>query len=158
MTQSGDQRPGETAVALPEATDAGIYFIGRVRTPFSRREDCPKNARGSDALCRLEIDPLWVPALEGLDGFSHVVVLYWMDRARRDLVSQSPRHLGHARGTFALRSPARPNPIAMSVVPLVEIVGSTVFVRGLDCIDATPLVDLKPYFPRVDAVSDAKTP
>lgn len=157
MTES-ERRAGETTVTLPAATDAGLYFIGRIRTPFARREDCPKNARGSDALCRIEVDPRWTPALDGLAGLSHVVVLYWMDRARRDLVSQTPRHLGQARGTFALRSPARPNPIAMSVVPLVDVVGSTVVVRGLDCLDGTPLVDLKPYFPSVDAVSDARTP
>jgi tRNA (Thr-GGU) A37 N-methylase len=77
-----------------------------------------------------------------------------MDRARRDLAIQLPRH-GARRGTFALRSPVRPNPIAMSVVRLVGIAGTTLSIVGLDCLDGTPLVDIKPYFASVDAVPEA---
>jgi tRNA-Thr(GGU) m(6)t(6)A37 methyltransferase TsaA len=84
-----------------------------------------------------------------------VVVLYWMDRARRDLVLQAPHHYAERRGTFALRSPVRPNPIAASVVRLVERNGRALSVAGLDCLDATPLLDLKPYFASTDAVPDA---
>ncbi len=76
-----------------------------------------------------------------------------MNRSRRDLVLQVPRHYGIARGTFA-RSPARPNPIAMSVVRLVGVDGSRLSVIGLDCLDDTPLLDIKPYFASTDAVSD----
>ena len=72
-------------------------------------------------------------------------VLYWMDRSRRDLVIQVPRHSGKVLGTFALRSPVRPNPIASSVVRLLRIDGTTLHVRGLDCIDGTPLIALKPH-------------
>ena len=75
-----------------------------------------------------------------------MVVLYWMDRARRDLVLQAPHHYAELRGTFALRSPVRPNPIAVSVARLVGIEGNTLSVVGLDCVDGTPLLDLKPYF------------
>jgi len=82
-------------------------------------------------------------------------VLYWMDRARRDLVIQAPRHYGEPRGTFALRSPVRPNPIAASVVKLIGRDGTRLSVVGLDCIDGTPLLDLKPYFASTDAVPDA---
>jgi len=78
-----------------------------------------------------------------------------MDRSRRDIVLQVPRHYGVQRGTFALRSPARPNPIAMSVVRLVGIEGTTLKVVGLDCFDNTPLLDLKPYFASTDAVPEA---
>ncbi len=78
-----------------------------------------------------------------------------MDRARRDLVLQVPRHYGAGRGTFALRSPARPNPIALSVVRLVRVDGSRLSVIGLDCLDDTPLLDIKPYFASTDAVADA---
>lgn len=67
-----------------------------------------------------------------------------MDRARRDLVLQSPAHDGTTRGTFALRSPNRPNPIASSIVRLIAIEGTTLVVRGLDCLDGTPVVDVKP--------------
>ena len=78
-----------------------------------------------------------------------------MHRARRDLVLQVPRHYGQQRGTFALRSPVRPNPIAASVVKLVAIEGPRLSVVGLDCLDGTPLLDIKPYFASTDAVADA---
>jgi tRNA-Thr(GGU) m(6)t(6)A37 methyltransferase TsaA len=149
-------REGEIAVDLPAQGDAALYYIGRVRTPWQSREDCPKNARGSDAVCTLEVDPRWAGGLVGLEGVSHLIVLYWMDQARRDLVLQSPRHYAEHRGTFALRSPARPNPIAVSVARLVGIDGNKLSVVGLDCLDNTPLIDIKPYFASTDAVPDAQ--
>ncbi len=148
-------RAGEIAVDLPGYYDAGLYFIGRIRTPWTSREACPKNARESNAVCTIEVDPRWEQALAGIETCTHVLVLYWMDRARRDLVRQVPRHLGEPRGTFALRSPVRPNPIAASVARLERVDGCRLDVVGLDCLDGTPLVDLKPYFASVDAVPDA---
>ena len=152
---SEDIREGEIAVALPDTFDAGVYFIGRIRTPWTRRDDCPKNARGSEAECTIELEARYAAALDGVAGCTHLVVLYFMDRARRDLLVQAPRH-GERRGTFALRSPVRPNPIAMSVVRLVRIEGTTLTVVGLDCLDGTPLIDIKPYFASVDSVPEAK--
>lgn len=148
-------RPGEIAVELPKSFDAGLYFIGRIRTPWPTRDDCPKNARESDAICIIEVDPRYAAALAGVESCSHVLVLYWMDEARRDLVLQAPRHYAELRGTFALRSPVRPNPIAASVVRLLKVEGPRLTVIGLDCKDGTPLVDLKPYFASTDAVPDA---
>jgi tRNA-Thr(GGU) m(6)t(6)A37 methyltransferase TsaA len=148
-------REGETAVALPERFDASLYFIGRIHTPWRERDECPKNARQSDAVCTIVVDPRWAKGLSGLETVSHVIVLYWMDQARRDLVVQSPRHYAERNGTFALRSPARPNPIALSVARLERIEGNTLFVVGLDCLDDTPLLDIKPYFASTDSVPDA---
>ena len=82
-------------------------------------------------------------------------LLYFMHEARRDLVMQAPRHHTVPRGTFSVRSPVRPNPIAMSVVRLVRVDGTQLTVVGLDCLDGTPLIDIKPYFASVDAVPDA---
>ena len=130
-------------------------YIGHIRTPWKRREDCPKNPRESDATCVIAVDPRWTKALQGLETVSHVVVLYWMDRARRDLVLQAPHHYSERRGTFALRSPVRPNPIAVSVARIVRIEGCTLTVVGLDCVDNTPLLDLKPYFASTNSVPDA---
>jgi tRNA-Thr(GGU) m(6)t(6)A37 methyltransferase TsaA len=148
-------RAGEVAAELPEQFDASLYFIGRIRTPWQRRSECPKNGRESDAVCSVVLDPRWAQALTGLETASHVVLLYWMDQARRDLVLQSPQHYAEQRGTFALRSPVRPNPIALSVVRLLRIEGNTLAVVGLDCLDNTPLLDIKPYFASTDAVPDA---
>jgi len=148
-------RKGEIAIELPAHTDAALYFIGRIRTPWKRREDCPKNARESDIVCTVELEPRWTPGLQGLETATHVVLLYWMDKARRDLVVQTPRHYSEERGTFALRSPARPNPIALSVARLIGIEGNKLSVVGIDCLDGTPLLDIKPYFASTDSVPDA---
>lgn len=148
-------RPGEEAVELPAGTDAGLYYIGRIRTPWTRRQDCPKNGREADAVCTIELDARWAKGLKDIESCTHIVVLYWMDKARRDLTLQVPRHYGEQRGTFALRSPARPNPIAMSVVQLLKVEGGNLSVRGLDCLDGTPLLDIKPYFASTDSVPDA---
>jgi tRNA (Thr-GGU) A37 N-methylase len=137
-------RPGERTVGPRPATDAGLVFIGRVRTPWPRRTDCPRRGdpeAGPD--CRLELDPVWIPALDGLQPGMRAQVLYWMHEARRDLVLQSPAHRGPT-GTFSIRSPNRPNPIAVSTVLVLAVSGATVTVRGLDCLDGTPLLDIKP--------------
>ena len=147
--------PDEVTTELPEKFDASLYFIGRIRTPWKERKDCPKNARESDTVCTIELDPRWAAALKDIESCSHLVVLYWMDKSRRDIVLQMPRHYGVQRGTFALRSPARPNPIAMSVVRLLRVEGATLSVIGLDCLDNTPLLDMKPYFVSTDCVPDA---
>jgi tRNA-Thr(GGU) m(6)t(6)A37 methyltransferase TsaA len=148
-------RKGEIAVPLPQRFDASLYFIGRIRTPWKRREDCPKNPRETNAHCTIVLSPRWTKGLSGLESVSHIVVLYWMDKARRDLVLQMPRHYAEGRGTFALRSPVRPNPIAVSVARLVSIEGNKLNVIGLDCVDNTPLLDLKPYFATTDSVPEA---
>ena len=155
MNDSWGIREGEVAVELPERFAASLYFIGRIRTPWTNRENCPKNARESDAICTIEVDQRWAPALRGVETCTHLVVLYWMDRSRRDLVIQVPRHYGVGRGTFALRSPARPNPIAMSVARLLGVDESRLSVSGLDCLDGTPLLDIKPYFASTDSVAEA---
>ena len=155
MSKDFGAREGEVAVDLPAKTDAGLYFIGRIRTPWKTRKDCPKNARESDAVCTVELDPRWADGLKDVATCSHIIVLYWMDKAPRNLVLQVPSHYGIQRGTFALRSPARPNPIALSVVKLLRIDGSKLSVTGLDCLDDTPLLDIKPYFASTDSVPDA---
>jgi len=148
-------RPGETAIDLPESHDAGLYFIGKINTPWTDRAKCPKNPAEAHDPCTITLAPDYVPGLQDLATCSHIVVLYFMDRAPRNIIVQKPRHYGEARGVFALRSPARPNPIAMSVAELLSIEGGTLTVRGLDCLDGTPLLDLKPYFPSIDAHPDA---
>jgi tRNA-Thr(GGU) m(6)t(6)A37 methyltransferase TsaA len=137
-------RPGETEQPLPDRRDAHLVFIGTIRTPFATRDQCPRQGDmegGPD--CRVEIDPLWRAALAGIESFAHLDLLYWMHEARRDLVTQTPRG-GEPLGTFALRSPVRPNPIALSRVRLLGVEGGTLIVRGLDCLDGTPLIDIKP--------------
>jgi tRNA-Thr(GGU) m(6)t(6)A37 methyltransferase TsaA len=137
-------RPGETEAPLPERSDARLVFIGRIRTPFLTRDDCPRQGRQDGPLCRVEIDAPWQAALAGIEAFDQLDLLYWMHEARRDLLTQTPRG-GGTLGTFALRSPVRPNPIALSRVKLEGIEDGVLLVRGLDCLDGTPLLDIKPF-------------
>jgi tRNA-Thr(GGU) m(6)t(6)A37 methyltransferase TsaA len=146
---------GEKTIDLPGQTDAGLYFIGHIRTPWKARKECPKNACESDAVCTVELDERFRDALKDVASCSHLVLLYWMDKSPRNLVLQVPGHYGVQRGTFALRSPARPNPIALSVVRLLGIEGGKLSVVGLDCLDGTPLLDIKPYFASTDSVPEA---
>ena len=106
--------------------------------------ETPRQGRADGPLCRIEIFEPWVPALAGLAQYERVEVLYWLHLSRRDLILQSPANDGTSRGTFSLRSPARPNPIGTAIAHLVGIEGAIVMVRGLDCLDGTPLLDLKP--------------
>jgi len=144
MGNDDDMRAGEVSVALPAAADAGVYFIGVIRTPWTRRGECPKRGSLDGPECSIVVDPLWAAALTDIGAHARLQVLYWMHLSRRDLVLQTPIRTGRTTGTFALRSPVRPNPIASSVVALAGVKGTTLFVRGLDCLDGTPLIDLKP--------------
>jgi tRNA-Thr(GGU) m(6)t(6)A37 methyltransferase TsaA len=142
MVDESELREGEVAVDMPRTNDAGLAFIGRIRTPWKSREETPRQGNHTGPVCRLEIFEPWVPALKGIELYENLEVLYWLNRSRRNLVLQNPR--GLLRGTFSLRSPVRPNPIGTSIVKLVGVEGASVLVRGLDCLDETPLIDLKP--------------
>ena len=144
MVREAELREGEVAVEMPSARDAWLVFIGRIRTPWTSRLETPRQGRHDGPVCRLEIFEPWVAAIKGVDFYNHLEVIYWLHHSMRNLVLQSPKKNGLTRGTFSLRSPVRPNPIGTSIVKFVGIEGSTVLVRGLDCLDETPLIDLKP--------------
>ena len=156
MADIPEVRPGEVLLpgGIGETTDAGVVFIGRIRTPW-KRGDCPKNIRAAREQmdgARIELDPRFAIALRGLEPGKPVVLLYWMHNARRDLVVQAPGHVDAPRGTFALRSPNRPNPIASSavIVTAVDPETATVEIDAIDCFDGTPLLDIKPWIETVD--------
>jgi tRNA-Thr(GGU) m(6)t(6)A37 methyltransferase TsaA len=150
-------RPGEAALPFDPAivaNDARLQFIGRLRTPWSRG-DCPKNlreARARGGSFRAEIDAPFHPGLAGLVAGQAIILLYWTAEARRDLIVQSPAHRDGPTGVFALRSPARPNPIALAVVRLLAIDHHTgeLQLDALDAFDGTAVLDLKPWLPGVD--------
>jgi tRNA-Thr(GGU) m(6)t(6)A37 methyltransferase TsaA len=144
MVRLNEIRNAEVTIAMPPIRDAGLVFIGRIHTPWTSRMETPRQGRSDGPLCRIEVFEPWVAALDSLVQFERIEVLYWLHLSRRDLVMQSPANDGTARGTFSLRSPARPNPIGTSIAQLVSIERGTVMVRGLDCLDGTPLLDLKP--------------
>ncbi|UZF93672.1 tRNA (N6-threonylcarbamoyladenosine(37)-N6)-methyltransferase TrmO [Bosea sp. NBC_00550] len=144
MVRENEIRDKEVAVAPPQATDAGLVFIGTIRTPWTSRLTCPRQGRADGPVCRIELFPPWDEALDGIERFERLEVLYWLHQSRRDLVRQSPANNGETHGTFALRTPVRPNPIGTSIATLVAREGRVLLVRGLDCLDETPLLDIKP--------------
>lgn len=133
--------------------------IGWVRNGI----DDPRRDDWSGVRSRIVLREELAPALAGLAGFSHVIVVCWLDR-----VSDEERRLGQvhpagdpslpARGVLSLRTHHRPNPIGVSVVTLEGIDGAVVRVRGLDAVDKTPVLDIKPYIPHYDSVPDARLP
>jgi len=144
MPAKDDLLENEVAVSVPPPEDATLRFIGVIRTPFTSRDLCPRQGRFDGPDCRLVLHEPWAAGLAGLERYAHADVLYWLHQSRRDLVLQSPRSDGALRGVFSLRSPVRPNPIGLSKVRIVGIDGGEVIVRGLDCLDGTPLIDIKP--------------
>jgi tRNA (adenine37-N6)-methyltransferase len=144
MVRENEIRRAEVAAAPPPATDAGLTFVGRIHTPWTSRLTCPRQGRADGPICTIELFEPWIAALDGIEAFERLEVLYWLHESRRDLVRQSPANNGETYGTFALRTPVRPNPIGTSIVSLVSRQGPVLQVRGLDCLDGTPLLDLKP--------------
>jgi tRNA-Thr(GGU) m(6)t(6)A37 methyltransferase TsaA len=141
-------RPGEVAVVFDPAAAEGakLAFIGHIRTPWTERGQCPRQGdRIEGPECTVVVDPVWRQALTGIDRWPELQILYWMNFARRDLVIQAATGK-EPQGTFAMRSPVRPNPIASSIVSLRRVEEGRLIVTGLDCLDMTPLLDIKAHF------------
>jgi tRNA-Thr(GGU) m(6)t(6)A37 methyltransferase TsaA len=151
-------REGEVALPFDPAAsagDAGIVFIGVIRSPWRERATCPHNlreARERGGGATVEVDPAFRAGLSGLEDKRHIVLLYWLDQARRDIIVARPRHAGKTSGVFALRSPVRPNPIGLATVRVLamEVATGKIEIEAIDCLDGTWLVDIKPYIPGVD--------
>ena len=120
--------------------------------------------KSSGELSRVVIFPRFCVGLHGLDNFSHIVILYWIhlrdNKTERNTLQVIPRrHPGAPQvGVFTSRSPSRPNPIGLCVVELAKIEDCTLFVKGLDAFEDSPIIDIKPYIPRADSVPEARVP
>jgi len=116
-----------------------------------------------EVVSEITVDSELTEALDGLDEFSHIIVLYWMHRLPKGRQLPLKVHpMGNTdlplTGRFATRSPSRPNPVGQATVELLERRGNVLKVRGLDAIDGTPVIDIKPYIPGYDSASDARAP
>jgi len=118
----------------------------------------------SGELSRVKIFPEFCVGLQGLNNFSHIIILYWLhlrdNKEERSVLQVVPRrHPGAPQvGVFASRSPSRPNPIGFCVTELTKIEDCTLTVRGLDALEGSPIIDVKPYIPRADSISNARVP
>lgn len=139
---------------LPEIT---LKPIGIVRSEIKERT----RQRPEDLVSEIIIDKNLTESLDNLDEFTHIIVLYWIHKSPRQApVKVHPRGNPENKlmGVFATRSPDRPNPIGKSTVRLLERQGNVLKVRGLDAIDGSPVLDIKPYIPGYDSVADAGAP
>ena len=160
-------RPGDVLIAVQAAqpeTLPALTVIGHVHSVHVTTDDAPKNtaeartkAREHAASAWLEIEAPYRPGLAGLAAYSHIIVLGWLHQARRDLVQITRPADRESKGVFSLRSPVRPNPISVSVVRMhaVDIATGRIDIDAIDLLDGTPIVDLKPYRPGIDAIPDA---
>ena len=126
---------------------ATIEFIGHIKTPFKTIDACPRNIEPNGPLCELVVDDAWCDGLMGLQVGQKILILYWFEHVDRNRLRQASRRTGELAGIFALRTPNRCNPIGAAVLPIERIDGRVISVRGIDCLDGTPLLDIKPAMP-----------
>ena len=142
----------------PTASVVDFMFlnaIGKIRTPYQSLLECPGSSPEARGISTIELFADYVDGLDGIESATHLLLLYWLGEADRTRLRCATRIDGRVRGVFANRSPARPNPIGISVVRLLSRDGSTLVVSGLDCLDQTSLLDIKPYIPRLDRIDEA---
>ena len=122
--------------------------IGEIYSPYGKLARAPKQGKGSDEILEIELFKEYRTGLEEIDKYSKLIILYWLHEAERDTMIVSKK--GEALGVFATRSPDRPNPIGLGVVDVVSRRGRLLKVKGLDAIDGTPVLDIKPFVPELD--------
>ena len=140
--------------------DAPIHYrpVGIVRSPFSRLEGMPlQPVAAPEVHGRIEVHEEYAPGLRDLDGFSHLHLITHLHRGAPGGLEVVPFLDDTVRGIFATRSPRHPNPIGISVVRLLAVAGAVLEVAGLDLLDGTPVLDIKPYVPEFDAVAAERT-
>jgi len=133
-----------------------ISPIGVIHTPFATSDQVPIQPAFSVTAGEALVNEEYVDGLESLDGFSHIILLYWFHKVKPPQMMVRPYLDNRERGLFATRAPSRPNPIGLSVVELIRIKRDKIVFRGADMLDGTPLLDIKPYVPGFDEISNAR--
>ncbi|HOX34458.1 MAG TPA: tRNA (N6-threonylcarbamoyladenosine(37)-N6)-methyltransferase TrmO [Methanoregulaceae archaeon] len=125
--------------------------IGEVRSPYKKNGDAPRQGRLSDTISLIVIDPAYRDGLLDLEKRKHLFVLCWFDRADRTRLRATPPDKVAESGVFSIRSPDRPNPVAICLVDLLGVENGVLRVRGLDAFNGTLVIDIKPYFADLDS-------
>ena len=135
-----------------------IEPIGIIRTPFKKLGQMPIQPKGAkNVIATLEIDKEYAPGLKDLEEFSHVYLIYYFHKAVRTELEVIPFMDTQERGVFATRSPLRPSHLGLSITKVLSIDDNIVTIKGIDVLDGTPLIDIKPYIPQFDGVNGVKT-
>ena len=145
-----------TGTALKIGEMMELKSIGIMHTPYRTKGDAPFQGRSSSETCEIEIFKEYEDGLKNIDQCSHLILLYWLDRADDHVLQTRTPYGTDVHGVFATRSPNRPNPIGFHVTELIERKGNVLRVKGIDALDKTPLIDIKPYSSGIDAIGDAK--
>ena len=125
--------------------------IGYIRTPFLKIAEMPVQPNGALGIYGvIDLNEELVPGLADLDGFSHLILLYHLHLVKESKLTVVPFMDDKPHGIFATRAPARQNPIGISTVKLQKIEGNLIYIEGVDMVDNTPLLDIKPFFPKYD--------
>ena len=129
--------------------------IGVIHSPYQERKDAPRQGRLSELEMVIEVFPEFEDCMLNVENASHIFVLYWGDRANREIKKSPTPFSKEPMGVFASRSPNRPNPIAICIANLLRCEGNKLIVRGLDALDNSPLLDIKVYSPGIDSIPEA---
>lgn len=133
-----------------------LRAIGVIHSPYKVPEDAPRQGRLAGSTAELEIFSEFVDGLKDVEQATHLIVLYWCHLGNREAIQTKTPFGPELHGVFACRSPSRPNPIAFCVAELLEVRGNRLLVRGVDAIDGSPLLDIKPYSSDVDSIPGAR--
>jgi tRNA-Thr(GGU) m(6)t(6)A37 methyltransferase TsaA len=129
-----------------------LTIIGTVKSPYKNRGEAPHQGRNLKELSQIIILPEFEEGLEGVEKYHQLFILYWFDRAEDPLLKVVPHGRTQKRGIFSTRAPPRPNPIGLTLVDLVKREGPVLTVRGLEALDGSPVLDIKPYLPDLDCI------
>lgn len=153
---AGNARRTTSRRGMPAGVELVVRPVGYVRSPFAEKAEAPRQATvAEDVRGTVEVLSAYEDALSDLAGFERIWLLFWFDRSEGFRPKVLPPRSEHKRGVFATRSPHRPNPIGLSAVRLERVEGRVLYVRDLDLVDGTPVLDVKPYLPYADAFPEA---
>ncbi|MBU1195830.1 MAG: tRNA (N6-threonylcarbamoyladenosine(37)-N6)-methyltransferase TrmO [Proteobacteria bacterium] len=128
-----------------------IFPIGTIHTPFESLEGMPiQPSEASDVEGTVVLEPEYEQGLTDIEGFSHIMLLFWLHKSKGYDLMVKPFLDDQKRGLFSTRAPRRPNPVGLSIVRLLDRKGPVLTVKGIDILNNTPLIDIKPYVPKFD--------
>ena len=131
--------------------------IGIINSPYKKPGDAPRQgAEDKNTVMEIEIFEEFRDGLGTFEDISHLIVLLWFDKAERNLLSGKPPWSKTKRPVFTIRSPHRPNPVGFDIARIISVKDGIIEVTGLDALDRTPVIDIKPYVPSIDCVREAK--
>lgn len=126
--------------------------IGVIESPYNLERRPPRQGRYSEELSKIVVFKDYAEGLESIENHEHLIIIYWLDQADRHRLKAIPPGEKEEKGVFSIRSPSRPNPIALCLVKVIKIEGNVITVKWLDALDGSPLLDIKPFISEIDSI------